>query len=130
MGERVVEGSAMIAGMSPMLMPGRFAFLTFPGDVPNRFLGAAIASFRETEGWSLIVPADLAPEEMAMALITLQVHSALEGVGLTAAVSVALAESEIPCNVVAGFHHDHIFVPEDCADRAVSVLKARADAEQ
>ena len=130
MGERVVEGSAMIAGMSPMLMPGRFAFLTFPGDVPKYFSEAAIASFRETEGWSLIVPADLAPEEMAMALITLQVHSALEGVGLTAAVSVALAESEIPCNVVAGFHHDHIFVPEDRADRAVSVLKARADAEQ
>ena len=130
MGERVVEGSAMIAGMCPMLMPGSFAFLTFPGDVPDQYSKAAIASFRETEGWSLIVPADLAPEEMVMALITLEVHSALEGVGLTAAISVALAEADIPCNVVAGFHHDHIFVPEDCADRAVSVLKARAAAER
>ena len=130
MGERVVEGSAMIAGMSPELMPGRFVFLSFQGPVPTDISNAAIASFREAEGWSIVAPAELAPDEAAMALITLQVHSALEGVGLTAAVSVSLAEADIPCNVVAAFHHDHIFVPEDCAERAVSVLKARASSER
>jgi hypothetical protein len=47
-----------------------------------------------------------------MACLTLRVHSALDGVGLTAAVASALAEIGIPCNMVAAFHHDHAFVPE------------------
>ena len=51
-------------------------------------------------------------------------NSALDGVGLTAAVSGALAAEAIPCNVVAAFHHDHIFVPSGMAERALAVLKA------
>lgn len=46
-----------------------------------------------------------------MRCMTLQVYSALEGVGLTAAVSQTLAEHDIPCNIVAAFQHDHVFVP-------------------
>ena len=51
----------------------------------------------------------------------LQVHSALDGVGLTAAVAGALAAAGIACNVIAAFHHDHLFVP---AARAGAVLLA------
>lgn len=120
----------MVAGMSPELVAGRFAFLSFAGEVPTRLADAAISTFREVEGVSMIVPSDLAPKEPAMRLITLNVFSSLEGVGLTAAVSAALAEENIPCNVVAAFHHDHIFVPEDCADRALIVLSDRAAAEE
>ena len=39
--------------------------------------------------------------------IQLEVHSALEAKGLTAAFSRALADSLISANVVAGFYHDH-----------------------
>ncbi len=56
------------------------------------------------------------------AWITLQVHSALEAVGLTAAVSTALTEAKISCNVLAGFHHDHLLVPVADAARALEVL--------
>jgi hypothetical protein len=52
------------------------------------------------------------------------VQSSLEAVGLTAAFSNALAEHRISCNVVAAYHHDHIFVASSDAERAMKVLKA------
>ena len=55
-------------------------------------------------------------------LRTLRVHSALEAVGLTAAVAQALVRNGISCNVVAGFHHDHLFVPHADASRARDAL--------
>lgn len=48
--------------------------------------------------------------------------SSLEGVGLTGAVSSALAEIGIPCNMVAALHHDHVFVPSDKAPAAIDAL--------
>jgi hypothetical protein len=44
-------------------------------------------------------------------------------VGLTAAVAGALADLGIPCNMVAAYHHDHAFVPEADADRAMEALR-------
>ena len=120
----------MIRGMTPRLMPGRFAFASYPGALPPGLAEAALAVFREEEGLSLILPAEAAPAGApAMRLITLGVQSSLEGVGLTAAVATALAEAGIACNMVAAYHHDHVFVPEDCAERALDVLRRRAASE-
>ena len=58
-----------------------------------------------------------------MRQISLQVHSSLDGVGLTAAVSGLLAEHGIACNMVAAFHHDHLFVPADRAEEALALLQ-------
>ena len=55
--------------------------------------------------------------------ITLEVHSSLEAVGLTAAISTALASCNISANVVAGYYHDHIFIPKDKADLALETLE-------
>jgi hypothetical protein len=85
--------------------------------------------FREDEGLSMILPGD-AGDPLAMRQITLDVHSALDGVGLTAAVSAALAAEGIPCNMVAAHHHDHVFVPAAMADRAVDLLRALARGAQ
>jgi hypothetical protein len=60
---------------------------------------------------------------MPMRRIVLEVFSSLEGVGLTAAVASALSTHAIPCNMVAAFHHDHVFVPSDKAELAMEVLK-------
>lgn len=117
------DTAAMIAGMAPMRRPGAWVFVT--SDDPA-LRAAAIATIREPEGLSLIVPAELAPGGIEMAQITLEVHSALDGVGLTAAVATALAEAGIPCNMVAGHHHDHAFVPADRAGEALDILRARA----
>ncbi len=77
---------------------------------------------REDEGTTAIIAEDGGD----FARITLMVHSALDGVGLTAAVSGALAEAGIACNVVAGFHHDHLFVPWDRRDEALERLQRLA----
>ena len=117
----------MIAGMMPMRRDGVWAFCTYAGDCPLDLVQAALATFREDEGLSLILPFEAARAAgldglQPMTCITLGVYSALDGVGLTAAVSTALAEAGIACNMVAAFHHDHAFVPEADAERAMAVL--------
>jgi uncharacterized protein len=56
--------------------------------------------------------------------ITLTIHSSLEAVGLTAAVSQELTNAGISCNVVAAYYHDHLFVAIEDAERAIEVLTA------
>lgn len=120
MSDRVKDRLEMIRGMTPRLVEGRFVFVTLKAgqSLPDNFR----ATMLEDEGVSVIVPAG-ATDEHVMRQITLDVHSALDGVGLTAAVAAALADHGIPANVVAGHHHDHIFVPEEQADLAVDVLR-------
>jgi hypothetical protein len=132
MTDPVRETAAMIAAMAPVLDPATYAFVTLAD--PARAAAAlplALASFREDEGLSLILPLPTArglgfADPIPMARITLTVQSALDGTGLTAAVATALAQAEIPCNMVAAFHHDHVFVPAAKAARALAVLQTRA----
>ncbi len=123
----VADTAAMIAGMNPALMPGRWAFRTITEAELADCLPNALAVFREEEGLSVLVPAQA--DEEAMAQVTLQVFSSLGGIGLTAAVSAVLAEAGIACNVIAATLHDHVFVPEARADEAVALLRARAARE-
>jgi hypothetical protein len=85
------------------------------------------AAVREAEGLTVVLPRAEADKEglsydFVAAWITLEIHSALEAVGLTAAVSRALTDARISCNVLAGFHHDHLLVPVAEAARALEVL--------
>jgi uncharacterized protein len=125
MGEWVRDTDGMIAGMSPRLVPGVFVFRTVAAADVARLLPQARAMFREDEGISLVLPGE-AGDPLAMRQITLDVQSALDGVGLTAAVAAALAAEGIPCNMIAAHHHDHVFVPAGEAERAVEVLLALA----
>ena len=118
---------ALLAGMSPQLNTGEYVFtVARDGCVPA---GARpVVTVAEEEGLTLVLSrqdadrAGLAYDYVA-GWITLRVHSALESVGLTAAVSEALARAGISCNVVAGFHHDHLFVPHAEAHRARDILE-------
>lgn len=125
MTEVVREPREMIAGMTPQLKPGHYVFCA-AGDQDWVSL-QPLAMFRETEGVSVILErrtaeaAGFAVEE-PMALITLNVYSALDGVGLTAAVAGALAAAGIACNMVAALRHDHVFVPVHRAADAMAIL--------
>jgi hypothetical protein len=59
-------------------------------------------------------------------MITLEVHSSLEAVGFLAAVTRRLAEARIGANPVSAFFHDHLFVPADRAEEAVTILEQLA----
>jgi len=119
-----------LGALRPRLNEGVFAYCTVPigAAVPSH----AVGSFRESEGLTLILflddanAAGLTPRFVA-AWITLEVNSALESVGLTAMVSRAMADAGIPCNVVAAFHHDHLFVPVRQAQAALELLTALDD---
>ncbi|MEM6480807.1 MAG: ACT domain-containing protein [Pseudomonadota bacterium] len=122
----VRDRHAMIAGMSPKLDRQVWHFCTTQD--PAASTAAALARFEEEEGTTLILSQADAEIHgfdtgLPMARITLQVHSALDGVGLTAAVAGRLAEAGIACNMVAAFHHDHAFVPYAQREEALRLLQ-------
>ncbi|RKR19416.1 N-acetyltransferase [Arthrobacter oryzae] len=115
----------LLATMHPVRRDGEFVYVLWPHGKPLG--GGIMAAVREAEGLTVVMPradADSAglPYDFVGAWITLEVHSSLEAVGLTAAVGAALTEAKISCNVLAGFHHDHLLVPVADADRALEVL--------
>ena len=120
----------MIAAMTPLQRDGAFILCsTRDAAMAHRCRGVAIDMFMEAEGHSFVLALADALElgfdcAQPMRQITLGVHSALDGVGLTAAVSAALAACEIPCNVIAAYHHDHLFVPAALAEAALAALDA------
>ena len=121
----------LLRSMAPVLNPGIYAFVTLPKG-SRLDPSVVVASILEPEGLSVIVERSVGAREhftpaFECAWITLSVNSALTAVGLTAAVSTALASAGISCNVVAGTNHDHLFVPIDQANRAIEMLKAVAE---
>jgi hypothetical protein len=135
MNVEVRETSRLLTEMNPVLAPGEFIFCTTKDiDRVSLAMPAALGFFREAEGTSLILGREDAVAlgfdgAVPMRRIVLEIWSALDGVGLTAAVSSALSAKGIPCNVVAAYHHDHIFVPAAMADQALAILrKVQADA--
>jgi hypothetical protein len=115
----------MLASLDVEVRPGTFTFVT--GDWPA-LRGAAHATIAEGEGLTLVVAVEDAigagaPVEFHAAWLTLTVWSSLDAIGLTAAVSSALAEAGIACNALAGYHHDHLLVPVERCDEAVRVLR-------
>ncbi|KSV75207.1 hypothetical protein N185_17660 [Sinorhizobium sp. GW3] len=117
----------MLSNMTPSLQDGEFVFCTLSPDEAKIDGLNPIATFQEKEGLTIILEKGRAHQagfatSLAMRQITLNVNSALDGVGLTAGVAASLAEADIPCNMVAAYHHDHIFVPRDLADDALRLL--------
>ena len=116
---------AMLRGLTVTVRPGRFTVVQADGPVA---VGEGVeAVLREDEGTTVIATIEAAAREgwavgFEAAWLTLDVHSALEAVGLTAAVATALAAESIPCNVLAGYLHDHLLVPVDRVDDALGCL--------
>ena len=125
--QAVTDLKELLTHMQPVLNSGRYAFVAVPSNV---MLDSSqiVASVREPEGLSVIVAEHVAleldlPVAFTAAWITLTVHSDLAAIGLTAAFSSALGQAGISCNVVAGVHHDHLFVPVDQAQEAMAALR-------
>jgi hypothetical protein len=126
MDQSISELNQLLATMSPVHNPGCYVVTSAVNPGPLT-LQDVVSSIQEPEGLSLIVCEQRAhelglPILLRCAWITLKVHSNLQAVGLTASFSRALADQGIACNVVAGAHHDHIFVPIAAAAAAVEAL--------
>ena len=124
----------LLASMEPVLKEEVFVFatLTASSQLPFDLIEASI---KEEEGLSVLVTEKIAhtyglEAQFRSAWITLNVHSDLAAVGLTAAFASALGEAGLSCNVVAGNYHDHILVPYDKADLEMRTLKGLQEVAQ
>jgi hypothetical protein len=126
----ITDLDTLLKTMTPVLNEGDYVFCTL-SDLSAISTADITCFFREQEGITVIIPQQLADKlqlhySFVAAWITLTVHSSLEAVGLTAAFATALSAQNISCNVVAAYHHDHIFVAQRDANKAMKILQQLA----
>lgn len=120
--------------MKPNLNVGEYVFTTLASDQLDKLAiprSDTICEFQESEGVTLVLDKQKATKynlkfESTFAWITLEIHSSLDAIGLTAAFSNELANEGISCNVIAGYYHDHIFVGIKDGQKAVDILEGLA----
>jgi len=86
-----------------------------------------LGTFQESEGLTLLATKHFLESrglgyEGPFAKLTVEVHTSLGLVGLTAILATKLAENGISANVYAAFYHDHIFVQYDVRNKAITAL--------
>jgi hypothetical protein len=119
----------LIGSMQPVLGEQEYVFASLDKDSAISLAELApLGTFYEKEGLTVIVSKTNADAsglsyQGVFKCITLNVHSSLDAVGLTAAVSTALTLQNISANVVAAYYHDHIFIPIAKASQALSCLQ-------
>ena len=125
--------NALLKTLSAKLVEGVFVFTTFPyGEYPPHLKPRMM--FHEAEGTTLILLQSEAeefdlPYEFPSRMITLDVHSSLEAVGFMARIATALAAHGMGVNPVAGFYHDHLFVPNGREVEAIQILTELANTQ-
>ncbi|MCJ8307653.1 MAG: ACT domain-containing protein [Rhizobiaceae bacterium] len=116
----------LLKSLKAELVDGVYVFVTLADDaIPPNLTPRMM--FREAEGTTLILEqeqADAAGIDYAFPcrMITLDVHSSLEAVGFMARIATELAKAGMGVNPVAGFYHDHLFVPEGREQNALEIL--------
>ncbi len=119
----------LLRSMEPVLHPEPYGYAVWPG---GALAFQPFATVAEDEGLTLV--ARLAEMQAAgiasdpWARISLTVQSDLAAVGLTAAFAEALGREGISCNVIAGYHHDHLFVPWNRREDAMAALRGQSGA--
>jgi hypothetical protein len=121
----------LLKTLSAKLVEGVFVFATFPDGIYSSDLRPRMV-FQEEEGTTLILLKNDADAhgisyEFPSRMITLNVHSSLEAVGFMARISSALAARGMGVNPVAGFYHDHLFVPVGREVEAIQILEELAN---
>lgn len=124
--------SKLLATLSVTQRDGIWRFETIDKDAASwaelvnlREAGKIAMLFQESEGLSVILSAiETTPANNRWVWLELNVYSDLQAVGFLAKIAAALTQADVPCNAVAAFHHDHIFVPERKAEAAISAIEA------
>lgn len=109
----------------PRINEGSYVFISSAlQKLPDIF---SLMIFKEAEGFTHIISANDASLhniqfEQEWSWITLDLVTELDAVGITAAFSTILAEHKIACNVIAGYFHDHLFIPYSRQSEALELL--------
>lgn len=120
---------SMLKALDLKLDPADYVFCSLSEQEKHKQSSLSpIATFVEDEGLTLVLPKAQAIEsqlvyEGCFKRISLGVHSSLNAVGLTAAISTRLTEHGISANIIAAYYHDHVFVPSHLASEAMQALK-------
>lgn len=116
----------LIANMEPVLNDGDYVFASVlnTDSIPQDII---ISQIKEKEGITIVLLKNDAdnlqlPYSYIASWITLNIHSSLEAVGLTASFATELSNHKMSCNVIAGYYHDHIFVDKNDRHKALKVL--------
>lgn len=120
--------ATLLRSLQPVLGTEVYVFVTILPGEPAPAKLSPVMTFREDEGVTLIVPRDEAKAAglagaFPCRMITLNVHSSLQAVGFLATVAAQLAAGGISANAVSAFYHDHLFVPVERAEEAITILK-------
>ena len=124
--------ATLLRTLTAKLHPETYVFATLDA-VPSNITPRMI--FVEDEGITLICTRKQAEAagiayDFPCRMITLDVHSALEAVGFIAHIATRLAAAGMGVNPVAGYFHDHLFIPEGREDDALAVIDAIAQEAQ
>ena len=122
--------ATLVRDLRPRTLPATYVFCSLRdanyGALPHT---NPLACLAEPQGLTLVITKESADLEGltyqgTFRCISLQIHSSLEAIGLTAAVTGELATHGISANVIAGYYHDHVFVPSRHADLALRLLES------
>ncbi|KRD59250.1 acetyltransferase [Flavobacterium sp. Root935] len=124
--EGEINLNTILENLNPVLNAGEYVF-TKVDSIDHIAFSKILFLFKEKEGITVVLEKRFAEElnltfSYIASWITLEVHSSLAAVGLTAAFSQALGNANISCNVVAAYLHDHIFIDKNDALKAMEVL--------
>lgn len=122
----------LLSQMAPRLDASTYVFVTLPGGEIPADLRPRM-SLQEREGTTVVIT-EAAARTAGLAyifpcrMITFDVLSELDAVGFLARITARLASLGIAVNPVAGYFHDHLFVPAAQAEAAMCALQQLMDA--
>ena len=117
----------LLANMHPTLLEKEFVFCSVSPTEFEQLRIHLVGWFREAEGITLVIERNIADDEgldyeFVSRMITLNIHSSLEAVGLLAAITSKLAAAGISVNTISAYYHDHLFVPTNRASAVMMLL--------
>ena len=120
----------LVKSLNPKLNDGEYVFTTV-NDIESLDIKEVICTFREEEGITLVLKKSKADQlglkyYFIASWLTLKIHSSLNAVGLTSIFQLNLPKIN-QLNIIAGYYHDHIFVPIKDSLRALNILRNLSD---
>lgn len=119
---------SLLKNLSPRVNAGEYVFCSISTNYKLKNI-EVVASILESDSRTIVIRKEDAEEvklhyDTSMSWITLDVVSSLEAIGLTSTISKKIADHKISCNIIAGYYHDHIFVPYSDHAKAIQLLKS------